>query len=377
VKRVGILLVLTVTLAPLFWSCEGQLDVVGGVDLYPQKFASRGIDDGAHSIDGEPGDPRFFFLPPIVSNPGTHGTFDSSLNPVVTIEELETGELIESFTMSRDRSGSGVIRVNTRDEFYIVNWHTRRSKLDTDKRYIIRGFADSFEFGSVTLRVFNRRQYRKNAAHEKLFALVIGRMLPIKFRFILDPGSAVGPAGGTVTALDGNVALDFPAGALSDEIDISVESVDDLSALPAPDSLLPGSVYNFGPDGTQFDIPVELKIAYNSVPDDFEESQLTILKLVDDAWHSLPSMVDVVEKVVTANIESFSLYAVGSESEDGIAIAGRWSFLDNMGYVVFTISDTEFTWARGSGSSGSGSVSSYDNVEGIAAIYNTPEEDHL
>src|SRR5215467_5663685 len=66
----------------------------------------------------------------------------------------------------------------------------------------------------------------------------------------------IGPSGGSIVSDDGNVELTIPAGALSSNTDISIQSVT---------NECPGSVglsYDLTPNGTKFAIPVSLTFHY-------------------------------------------------------------------------------------------------------------------
>lgn len=81
-------------------------------------------------------------------------------------------------------------------------------------------------------------------------------------------GDSAGPGGpqkvglraGTVTSADGRAAVDVPAGALSQNIIITVSSATN----PTPNTLMVGSTaYDLGANGTQFSKPLTLTIAYD------------------------------------------------------------------------------------------------------------------
>ncbi|MCH7715656.1 MAG: dihydroxy-acid dehydratase, partial [Gemmatimonadetes bacterium] len=57
--------------------------------------------------------------------------------------------------------------------------------------------------------------------------------------------------------LEGAVTVAVPAGALGDEIELTVESTTDV---PEGTNAIPGTVFDFGPDGTRFDEPIEITI---------------------------------------------------------------------------------------------------------------------
>src|SRR3954468_24462161 len=66
--------------------------------------------------------------------------------------------------------------------------------------------------------------------------------------------AVVGKSGGAVTSMDGNVGVTIPAGALGTDVRITVAPAE------APASGAVGTVYEIGPTGTQFAMPVALKL---------------------------------------------------------------------------------------------------------------------
>src|SRR5437868_14295218 len=84
------------------------------------------ISDAVHSS----GKPHFYFLPPMVSNPTTSGTFDAALSPAVQICVMSgsaCGATIASYSMI---SGPGGEKVSITDGQYQVSWHTDLFNLD-------------------------------------------------------------------------------------------------------------------------------------------------------------------------------------------------------------------------------------------------------
>ena len=116
-----------------------------------------------------------------------------------------------------------------------------------------------------------------------------------------------GPQGGTLSVANGQVTLVFPAGSIDRPI---VVTVDVGSLAPSTTRLVPGTVFDFGPSGTPFNVPVQLTIRYD--PSDLAvESLLRLFQVVGDRWVEVSgSEVDVVAKTVTGGINTFSRYAV-------------------------------------------------------------------
>lgn len=120
----------------------------------------------------------------------------------------------------------------------------------------------------------------------------------------------VGAAGGSVATSDGGVKLDFPAGAVSGTTPITVE--------PAPNppqnpDLIPGTAYEFGPDGTTFSTPVKLTIRYDKskLPQGTAESSLGLYKLIGGSWQKITgSGANPAAGTVSGSISSFSTYGI-------------------------------------------------------------------
>ncbi len=129
-------------------------------------------------------------------------------------------------------------------------------------------------------------------------------------------GSMIGAAGGTVTSVDGTLVLTIPAGALAEETEITVETLEEselgsewadvLAAGPA------GASYRLGPDGTVFDVPALVEVSVPGAGEDlstvaaellltYEDGQVTVL----DSIVYLPGRGDSLG-VASARLHHFS-----------------------------------------------------------------------
>jgi alpha-tubulin suppressor-like RCC1 family protein len=174
--------------------------------------AARGFRDG------------FYWLPPMVKDPVTSGTFDAALSPVVAIcaldgDSCDSGQdLVETF--STEGSGSTQVRVNADAEHYVADWHVDEYDLTASTRYRISVFADrDVLLGYADVEPVSNGGELKNVDTGEYIGLVDNRTLPIKFRietgFVarldIEPGNATITVGqtqqftGTVTDLHGNV----------------------------------------------------------------------------------------------------------------------------------------------------------------------------
>lgn len=163
----------------------------------------------------------------------------------------------------------------------------------------------------MNFRLTGRRRRRASI----LFALVIAACskggdatAPVT----RDPGE-VGPTGGTVTAQNDKVTLQVPPGAVSQDITITVSPISN----PTNDlRVASGSLYEFGPDGTQFAQPVTLTLAYDpsDLPPGTDMASLRISKYLDGAWQEVDNIsVDSVAHTVSGQIHSFSSYGVTAD----------------------------------------------------------------
>ncbi len=126
---------------------------------------------------------------------------------------------------------------------------------------------------------------------------------------------ATGSRGGTVIAAGGQVTLRVPAGAVSSALTITVNPV---TTFPIPERVVPGAVFDFGPNGTQFVNSVQLSIRYDTrnVPAGVAEGALRLYQLRGDAWFEvLGSTIDVPARTVSGLINSFSTYGVAAAAE--------------------------------------------------------------
>ncbi len=119
--------------------------------------------------------------------------------------------------------------------------------------------------------------------------------------------TTIGPNGGTVNSSDGKASVTIPAGALSQETAISVDSI----ASPGAGNI--GTAYNFAPDGTTFSLPVTISIQYDdaALPQDVSEQNLKLGTFANNQWQEVAgSTVDTTLNVVSGSTSHFSLYGI-------------------------------------------------------------------
>lgn len=120
----------------------------------------------------------------------------------------------------------------------------------------------------------------------------------------------VAPEGGVISSDGGKVTLTVPSGAVSEETPITVTPVE---APPSDPLLVPGTAYDFGPDGLTFQEPVTMELRYDesSVRQEGTEARLRLHRWEGSAWRPVPAgRVDLAGDRVSAEVTSFSTYAV-------------------------------------------------------------------
>src|SRR3954454_24489519 len=119
----------------------------------------------------------------------------------------------------------------------------------------------------------------------------------------------VGPSGGAVSSSDGKLAVNIPAGALPADVTITTEP----AAAPAMGAV--GTVYEIGPTGTQFTMPVTLTLHYDMAAlSGANESSLRVATFAGGSWQLLPgAVVDTHAKTVSGVTTHLSPYAIVTE----------------------------------------------------------------
>lgn len=265
----------------------------------------------AHSISDarfSTGTPHFYFLPPIQPATDYDGTFDGSHEPVVEICERtggSCGPVLRTFSR-----GDG-LSVHESDEHYRASWNTAEDEVEAGRTYRIRVLLDGVELGHADAKVEANGRGLKDVDGGSFVGVVRNRTLPIKFR--LEEGLAVlGARGGELRSADGKVAVAVPEGSLEEDVAVTVVPVPDP---PEDPGLVPGSAYDFGPDGTEFARAVTIEIAFDpaQLPAGVAAPRLRLHKRIGEMWREVPgSSVDLAANKVSGLVNGFSEYAVAA-----------------------------------------------------------------
>jgi hypothetical protein len=190
------------------------------------------------------GNPHFFFLPPLVSQPTFSGVFNSQIQPVVDICQLNAAGTDCADPGQHINPGAVVIDA---PQQYHVNWDTKQPAIDTSKFYRIQvfGSAGGIRLGFADMDPVANGSGLKNVNTSQYIGLIDGRTLPIQFR--IEQGAlvgdqtctdcveaTVGDAGATVVTNTGFAGAQFPAGWLGspNPVVVTIERVTGIGGLP-------------------------------------------------------------------------------------------------------------------------------------------------
>jgi len=149
------------------------MDSSSPTDLSPDLV----IFDAEHGDEGS----HFYFLPPMVPNPGTTGVFDANQPAAVEVCEW-TGSDCVLPAITDFSVGAGTVSVSVEDEHYLALWHAGDFALDLTKFYRISVFVGPQELGYADVQPVANGGGLKNIETGVTIGLVDNRTLPIKFR---------------------------------------------------------------------------------------------------------------------------------------------------------------------------------------------------
>lgn len=315
----------------LRWLWSGALTLVAvacSVDRLPTRppggslrishSPAHAISDAVHGG----GTPHFYFLPPMVPQPGFAGLFDSTINSVVEVCEWTDGcaNVVARFTM-QSGTGGQVVRTDPAAGQYIVNWNTQQCVsgpcvLDVTKTYRIEVLALSTVLAFADVELVANGSQLKNLNTGEYIGLVDGRTLPIKFRIEQGAVAIVGTGGGAATLDDGAVVIAFPDGALVAPIAVTAAPIA-VGADSTDTSILPGTLYQFAPSPTTFASEASLELSYpQTLPLGTHADRLALCKMLGGACRPLAgSTVNLTSHSVAGRIGGFSQYGVSEWPE--------------------------------------------------------------
>jgi hypothetical protein len=119
--------------------------------------------------------------------------------------------------------------------------------------------------------------------------------------------------GGSIATESGNAVLNISKNALPADTEISV-------AVEAATADTETSVYDFGPDGLQFLVPVELEIKYDGTPGDGEKAALAWYDEATSKWVEVENS-SLHAGVVKAKITHFSKFSIILVGEDVVVVS--------------------------------------------------------
>ncbi|MCA9651060.1 MAG: hypothetical protein H6712_22175 [Myxococcales bacterium] len=114
-------------------------------------------------------------------------------------------------------------------------------------------------------------------------------------------GDGIGRDGGVVVSEDGRVAVEIPAGALDETVEITIEVV------PGPEGAA-SDLYVLQPIGLTFDVPVLVEVDYDDEMLGGRDAEgLTLIAKHDADWAYLgDQLVDDEDQVVSASLMALS-----------------------------------------------------------------------
>jgi hypothetical protein len=146
--------------------------------------------------------------------------------------------------------------------------------------------------------------------------------------------ATVGFAGGTVS-LEGGPEIEIPAGAIANDISFTIDKSAQKVSLPEGFKAV-GNVYEIGPEGTNFSVPVRITLPIPEGEDPADVVGVVTMDPDSGEWVGVSSSVDAEARTVSAYTTHLSPWGiVGGRSE--AAKTGGWIKVTN-------------THARGSGS---------------------------
>jgi len=259
--------------------------------------------------------PGFAFLAPVgywVPRP-PGGDFDGALLPQLRVEVCEwTGSACRLPLHRQFSGGNGLTVVDAEyRNLYRAVWQVPGKLSDLGKVYRIRALVSATELGYADVTIVRWLSLLTDGVPFSGSGKVpLGAPIPIRFFVSRDAIGTVGPSGGQLELAGGQVRLGVPAGALGTTATITAVPA---TGLPATPAIVPGTAWDFGPDGQTFAQPVTMTLRYDpaQLPPGAVESDLRIHKFVNGSYQQQNAgIVDLVNRTVSAQVSSFSVFVI-------------------------------------------------------------------
>ena len=186
------------------------------------------------------GNSFFFWLPPMINQQAPASQlFSKDLTPAVTITDRglagATSTNCHPGNTVRTFSGSDITRSSAD---YHMNWRTDQDNLFAECTYRITVSVGSTQLGYADVDVVSSGKQLKNVDTDEFIPLLDDRTLPIKFfagvgalcgQGVSDCGEGTARPGqnSTIVTASGRAGVFIPAGAVNEDVTITVASVDD------------------------------------------------------------------------------------------------------------------------------------------------------
>lgn len=121
---------------------------------------------------------------------------------------------------------------------------------------------------------------------------------------------SIGPEGGTLAFANGEVTLEFPPGAVTNEVTLTVEPA---MGFPVSPRVVDETVFRFAPAGIQFAQPVRLTIGYDrdNLPSVLRDGELRLFRVVGASWQQVAeSQPNATTRSVSGLIDGFSVLGI-------------------------------------------------------------------
>lgn len=251
--------------------------------------------------------PGVHFLDPIATPTVSPGAPDVTLLDLLEVEICAwSGDTCAPVrTFDADSEGPARLHLGDDGEYRTV-WQTKN---DAPGLYRVRVLASGGELAHADVEVVDPRGGGRGDETEWI-RITRRSSLPVAFLIEEGVGLRTGAEGGRIELAGGAVVLDIPAGALPNDVFFTAVPT---TVPPGDQPIVPGTTWDFGPDGLQFAQPVVMTIAYDpaTLPPGVVESELRIHEWIDGIFvQQNAGLVDPVAGTVSAEVDGFSVFVV-------------------------------------------------------------------